>query len=302
MYIELNRTFNPYLPPSAEPNETGEFPDERAEGRLTWAELYLKPVAVVLGEAGIGKTVALQLEASRLKEAGCFAFFISLTLLKSADDWQLALGSNLAVFTAWESSAEGAFFFFDAVDESRLLSHIDFTRALRIVQMKLGTHMARVHIVLSSRGTDWTVQAVSSAVMVELAAPIARARAASSDDADGRASPQSCSADDSMFVVTLAAGKVCIEIKPLDQTRSYSATSLVNDTLERQIATQYLKGHNSAHGILVLMQLDDKEWIVPGEAERSFGTLLKHLQLEAGKIKDRHSLARLEVFGIRCTI
>lgn len=204
MYIELNRTFNRYLPQRAATNEADLMRDDRVAGRLTWADLYRTPVVVVLGEAGIGKTVEFQLEVSRLKKVGHVAFFISLSLLKSAEDWQLALGSDLAAFTEWENSAEEAYFFLDAVDESRLLSHTDFTRALRILQIKLGVHMARVHVALSSRGTDWTVEAVPEAVMVELTIPIARTRVASSDDAGERASLPSRSAADSMLVVTLA--------------------------------------------------------------------------------------------------
>jgi len=54
-------------------------------------------------------------------------------------------------------------------------------------------------------------------------------------------------------------GNVCIEVKPVDATRPYSANSLT-DTLRVQIVEQYLKGYNSAHGVLVLFRLDTKTW------------------------------------------
>jgi hypothetical protein len=99
-----------------------------------------------------------------------------------------------------------------------------------------------------------------------------------------------------------ATAKVCVEIKPLDRTRSYSATSLVEDTLKRQLVGQYLKGRNSFRGILVLMQLDDKRWDLPSATGQGFDELVGYLQNAADHIKLRTpAVAELHVFGIRCT-
>jgi hypothetical protein len=98
------------------------------------------------------------------------------------------------------------------------------------------------------------------------------------------------------------AGNVCVEIKPVDATR-YSATSLT-ETLKTQIVGQYLKGTNSSRGILVLMQLDDKTWDIPGGGKRqSFSVLVKYLNEQAYAIRTSSpGVNELAVFGIRCLV
>lgn len=98
------------------------------------------------------------------------------------------------------------------------------------------------------------------------------------------------------------AGNVCVEIKPVDTTR-YSATTLT-ETLRTQIVGQYLKGANSSRGILVLMQLDDKTWDIPGGAKRQpFSELVEHLEKQAHAIKtSSQGVNELAVFGIRCLV
>jgi len=96
-------------------------------------------------------------------------------------------------------------------------------------------------------------------------------------------------------------GKVCVEIKPLSREHSYSANSLT-DTLRTQIVKQYLKGFNSAHGILVLFRLDDKTWDIPrGEKSQPFSALVEYLQAQATIIMAESSgVNALTVFGIDC--
>ncbi|MDC8771726.1 hypothetical protein PRZ03_09115 [Paucibacter sp. hw8] len=108
--------------------------------------------------------------------------------------------------------------------------------------------------------------------------------------------------DDKMTDVQLScpAGNVCVELKPVDTTR-YSAATLT-DTLRTQIVGQYLKGTNSSHGILVLLQLDNKTWDIPGGAKRQpFSALLTYLEGQASVIKaESPGVAKLAVFGMRC--
>ncbi|UWE16609.1 hypothetical protein [Herbaspirillum huttiense] len=95
--------------------------------------------------------------------------------------------------------------------------------------------------------------------------------------------------------------KVCIEIKPLNNGRSYSANSLVEDTLKRQIVGQYLKGFNTACGVLVLLRLDEKKWDLPTGKGKSFEELVDYLQAEAFKIQAANqSVSQLAVIGIDC--
>ena len=99
-------------------------------------------------------------------------------------------------------------------------------------------------------------------------------------------------------------GKVCVEIKPLSREQSYSANSLTDDTLRRQIVNQYLKGFNSAHGILVLFRLDDKAWDIPGGSKsQSFSALVEYLQAQATIIMtESPGVEALTVFGIDCVV
>ena len=98
-------------------------------------------------------------------------------------------------------------------------------------------------------------------------------------------------------------GNVCVEIKPVDAGRSYSANTLA-DTLRTQIVGQYLKGYNSAHGILVIFRLDDKTWEIPGGAKgRPFTELVTYLQGQAEIIKgESKNVQELIVIGIDCLI
>lgn len=211
MQLELHRTFGKYTEPQSGDGEVDwheYFGSKR--GRLTWNELHQMRVVVALGEAGIGKTVEFQLETKRLTADRRPAFFLPLNLLRTKDDWQLALGDALEDFTTWGASTEEGFFFLDAVDEARLQSHADFTRALWIVRSALAPHMTRVRIAISSRVTDWTVPEVAASVTTQLLQPIndaiARARAESPPEAEQGTAPEtSGTGAEGLFVVTLDA-------------------------------------------------------------------------------------------------
>lgn len=96
-------------------------------------------------------------------------------------------------------------------------------------------------------------------------------------------------------------GKVCVEIKPLDRERGYSAASLA-DTLRTQLVGQYLRGRNSKHGILVVLRLDDKQWEIPGKAGlRQFSDLVTFLEDECRKVHaDVKDVEALRIVSIDC--
>jgi hypothetical protein len=109
--------------------------------------------------------------------------------------------------------------------------------------------------------------------------------------------------DDKKTDIQLSArvGSVCVEIKPIDRGR-YSANSLVG-TLRDQIVGQYLKGENSQHGILLLFQLDTKNWDIPdGPKAQPFPVLVEYLQRQADRIKAESGIQQLLVFGINCVL
>ncbi|MFP3433572.1 hypothetical protein SB781_27710 [Paraburkholderia sp. SIMBA_061] len=181
MNIDLRRTFSEYTnsPTKSEDEDWLELLGQR-QGRKTWSDLHEKPLVVVLGEAGIGKTIEFQSEVARLREVGRAAFFIPLNQLSDAESWKLVLTGFEAEFDAWAASDELGYVFLDAVDEARLKSHADLERALTVVQRALGSNFVRVRIAVSSRVTDWAISGVRSAVHARLVRPIERALAAKS--------------------------------------------------------------------------------------------------------------------------
>ncbi|AXV97055.1 hypothetical protein CJO80_16720 [Ralstonia solanacearum] len=101
--------------------------------------------------------------------------------------------------------------------------------------------------------------------------------------------------------VSARSWNVCIEIKPVDVDRNYSAASLTG-TIRDQLVGQYLKGFNSSHGILVLFRLDGKTWEIPGVGKQQpFSALVQYLQEQANIIKaSLPHLQSLMVFPIDC--
>lgn len=172
MHIELQRTFGQYTEPQVEDGDVDwhqYFSSNRS--RLKWDDFQQNRVTVILGEAGIGKTAELQLQAERMTVSGRFSFFLPLNLL-AALDWDSALGDVLPSFEAWLNSSEDGFFYLDAVDEARLQTHVDFKRAISAVRTALAPNIAHARIVISSRVTDWTVPDVQKTVATHLLNPI----------------------------------------------------------------------------------------------------------------------------------
>ena len=177
MPIELTRTF------SATPDMQDDGEDwsdylGSAKGKLIWKDLRDKPLAVILGEAGIGKTIEFGLEVQRLRSEGKQAFFVALNQLVDAESWERALLESYQGYQHWKASNETAYFFLDAVDEARLTGQADFERALSVVPWVLRECMSRVRFVISSRPTDWSIDGVRAAVDKHLSKPIAAALSA----------------------------------------------------------------------------------------------------------------------------
>ncbi|WP_408336010.1 hypothetical protein [Paraburkholderia sp. RL17-337-BIB-A] len=110
--------------------------------------------------------------------------------------------------------------------------------------------------------------------------------------------------DDKATDIQLSARgwNVCIEIKPVDDGRGYSAASLTS-TIRDQLVGQYLKGFNSSHGILLLFRLDNKGWDIPGVGRgQPFQALVEYLQGQARLIKEEQPhVQELIVIAIDCT-
>lgn len=176
MLIDLQRSFSDYASASADVQDEdwGAFLGLRKGGHA-WSDLHERPLVVVVGEAGIGKTIEFKHEVARLTAEGKAAFFLPLNQLQESDSWTLALTGCDNAYTTWAASTDLGYFFLDAVDEARLRSHADFERALTVVQRALGPHLWRVRVAISSRITDWSTASVRAAVDTRLAMPIQRA-------------------------------------------------------------------------------------------------------------------------------
>lgn len=173
-HVDLLRTFTRPSKQSEDDDDWTTYLDA-AHDKLTWSDLHEKRVVVVVGEAGIGKTTEFKDETARLKTQGKVAFFIELSQLALSDSWELALGQSELAFEAWQQSTAVAYFFLDAVDEARLTSHAALKKALRVVHANLRQNFSRVHIIISSRWTDWSIEDVQATVKELLLEPIDRA-------------------------------------------------------------------------------------------------------------------------------
>lgn len=148
MQVDLLRTFS-ISKDQAEDSDDWECYLSQGSDKLTWKNLHEKHVTVVVGEAGIGKTIEFKNEVQRLQEEGKAAFFIELNQLGDLDSWWLALGQSASAYAQWQTSSEVGYFFLDAVDEARLASHAAFKKALLVAQAGLRQHLgpcAHLHL------------------------------------------------------------------------------------------------------------------------------------------------------------
>ena len=174
MRIDLTRSFSP----SSDENEDTEDwfrYSRKGRGDYIWSELHERRVVVILGEAGIGKTLEFQNEVDRLQHEDKGAFFIPLNQMSDRDSWDLVVSSFQPRFDHWEQSTDTGYFFLDAIDEARLISHSAFDRALMVVRAGLDRCLPRVRIAISSRVTDWAVESVQDSVKTHLTDPISAA-------------------------------------------------------------------------------------------------------------------------------
>lgn len=144
----------------------------KSAGQYDWSDLHQHRVVVVLGEAGIGKTLEFQNEVDRLRRDGKTAFFIPLNLVLDEGSWNLVVLQSQTAFEQWEKSTNIGYFFLDAVDEARLINHAALERALMVIATGLRPYFSRVRFAISSRITDWAVESVRESVHRLLTVPI----------------------------------------------------------------------------------------------------------------------------------
>lgn len=118
--------------------------------RRDWGLLCEDYRAVILADAGAGKTFELKAEAARLDARGHAAFFIRIEDIDEAFGSAFEVGSA-GGFESWLCGAEEAWFFLDSVDEVRLEAPRAFEAALRAFATRIHDARHRAHVYVSSR-------------------------------------------------------------------------------------------------------------------------------------------------------
>jgi hypothetical protein len=141
-------------------------------GKATlWDDVLAHPRAVLLGEAGTGKTAEFRLQRRRCRSAGTLAFFARIEdLADHGLEWALEPVSDWAEFQAWKTRNEPAVFLLDSVDEARLKGK-DFRLALRRLARELGSAAAQATVLISCRVSDWQAHADRGTVAESLPPP-----------------------------------------------------------------------------------------------------------------------------------
>jgi hypothetical protein len=122
----------------------------------TWDDVLAGDCSIVLGEAGSGKTTELRQRTRVCRESGQVAFFLPIEALASDG---LSGGLDPAegcAFEAWRCGNGLGIFFLDSVDEAKL-GRLSLETALRKLAHGLGTAVARAHMVISCRVSDWDI-------------------------------------------------------------------------------------------------------------------------------------------------
>jgi hypothetical protein len=167
VHLNLNRTFREKSASSSDDDSfEGGWSDifNRKAGGLTWASVLKNKVAVVLGEAGMGKTVEFQDQVERLRADGKYAFLMALNKITTAESFELEVSGIDQTFEEWKCSTQNCFIFLDAVDEAHLKGITSLTQTLAIISKGLVKFSARCSFIISSRISDWQIPEVREAI------------------------------------------------------------------------------------------------------------------------------------------
>jgi hypothetical protein len=123
-----------------------------------WSSVLAHRHAVILGEAGSGKTTEFRQQAERLRRTDSPAFFVPLADLAERGLFSSLTEEDELLLRERIASSDDLTFFVDALDEAKLGKANPSTfiaGALRRLRSDLGDARDRARVVLSCRGTDW---------------------------------------------------------------------------------------------------------------------------------------------------
>jgi hypothetical protein len=122
----------------------------------TWSDILSLRYAIILGEAGSGKTTEFRETARKLSAAGEPSFFVAVEAL-ATDGLSVALSLEAqTALKAWIDGTGIATFFLDSLDEAKL-QRITLERALRRFAAEVGAALKRSRVLISCRASDWNI-------------------------------------------------------------------------------------------------------------------------------------------------
>ena len=155
-YIDLQRTFRDLTNEELEDSELLDFLDDQGISQsFGWQELLEHRRAILLAEAGAGKTREMREQTDRLVHDDQFAFFIPLESLDRESIPDFFSPEENEKLEAWKASRqEPAWFLLDSVDELKLNAGT-LERALRRLSNEIHGNLDRARIIVSCRPSDW---------------------------------------------------------------------------------------------------------------------------------------------------
>ena len=158
--IELERSFSIAVRSEMDGGKTdwSVWARGRRTGADDWSSVLENRRAVILAEAGSGKSVEMRAQTVKIREAGKFAFYVTVQDVGNAGLIGAMRAPVVREFEAWKASDNPAWFFVDSVDEGRL-KDVALTSALGQIADLITGAERRAHIVLSSRYSDWDFEA-----------------------------------------------------------------------------------------------------------------------------------------------
>src|SRR3954467_4085261 len=111
-FIELSRTFHELSEHAGKSDDVDLSQVFQVKSNMTWDEVLKIPRAVILSEAGSGKTQEIRNAAARLRAEGKAAFFLRLELIPDDFDIAFEIGTHQD-FEAWLASGETGWLLLD---------------------------------------------------------------------------------------------------------------------------------------------------------------------------------------------
>ncbi|MBY3417071.1 hypothetical protein HFN87_27820 [Rhizobium laguerreae] len=125
---------------------------------IGWEALAKERRAIVLAEAGAGKTQEIKAAVRKLRASGKAAFFLRLEELSDGvtqASFDGADTGSLRELDTWLSGTDYGWLMLDSVDEARLANSKNFERAIKHLSGKLGDAAQRANIIITSRASEW---------------------------------------------------------------------------------------------------------------------------------------------------